>query len=334
MNAYPVPPWDPELVPALANARVTMPALSLENLEERRRNMAEGVPGEPEPDLTAGGRVLVEERSVPGPYGAPDITVLILRPASGTLTAAGIYFIHGGGMMMGTCRNGVEALVNYVAEGLATVVSVEYRLAPENPHPAPVQDCYAGLVWTAQNAADLGIDEEHLMIVGTSAGGGLAAATALMARDLSYPALSHQVLIGPMLDDRLETPSSQMLDGQGFWDQHENLMGWQALLGSQQGGPDVSPYAAPARAEDLSGLPRTYIDCGSSETFRDEILSYAQRLSAAGISVDLHMWGGGFHSFDSIAPEALVSRTSAAVRDAFIRRALKEHPPVPAQEGD
>lgn len=331
MSAYPTPPWDPELVEA-ANARAAMPPISLETLEEKRRNMVDGAPDEPVPDLTAGGRVLVEDRTVPGPYGDPDITVLILRPAAAPTTRAGIYYVHGGGMMMGTRRNGVDAMVGFAAEGLATVISVEYRLAPENPHPAPVQDCYAGLVWVAQNAAELGIDADRLMIVGASAGGGLAAGTALMARDLSYPALSHQVLMAPMLDDRLETPSSQMLDGEGFWDRHENLVGWTALLGSHCGGPDVSPYAAPARAEDLSGLPRTYLDCGSSETFRDEILTYAQRLSGAGISVDLHMWGGGFHGFDSIAPEALVSRTATAVREAFIRRALKEDPPIRTSE--
>jgi acetyl esterase/lipase len=328
VNAYPIPPWDPELVQALAQTRANTPAFSLERLEDRRRSMAEGLPGEPAPDLTAGGRVQVEEREIPGPYGAPDITVLILKPASAPAAVPGIYYIHGGGMVMGTRRNGLESLVSYAAEGLATVVSVEYRLAPENPHPAPVQDCYAGLVWTAQNAEELSMDPKRVLIAGTSAGGGLAAGVALMARDLSYPVLSHQVLIAPMLDDRLETPSSQMLDGAGFWDREENRMGWTALLGSHRGESDVSPYAAPARAEDLSGLPRTYLDCGSSETFRDEALDYAQRLSAAGVSVDLHMWGGGFHSFDSIAPQAQVSRTSAAVRDAFIRRALTERPPI------
>lgn len=332
VNAYPTPPWDPELVHGLAETRATTPPVSLESLEDRRQAMAEGRPGQPQPDLTSGGRVLVDDLVIPGPYGAPDIAVLILRSASTTTAGPGIYYIHGGGMMMGTRRNGVETLVSYAAEGLATVVSVEYRLAPENPHPAPVQDCYAGLVWTAQNAAELGIDPERLMIAGTSAGGGLAAGTALMARDLSYPALSHQVLMGPMLDDRMETPSSQMLDGQGIWDHHENRVGWTALLGTQRGEAEVSPYAAPARAEDLSGLPRTYLDCGSAETFRDEILDFAQRLSAGGVSVDLHMWGGGFHSFDTIAPDAVVSRTAAAVRDAFTRRALSEPPRPGAQD--
>ncbi|WP_208009528.1 alpha/beta hydrolase fold domain-containing protein [Nesterenkonia sphaerica] len=326
MSAHPIPPWDPELVEALAETRATRPAFSPATLDQLRRELADGTPGEPPPDLSAGGRVKVEERQIPGPYGAPDITVLILTPAEAAGTTAGIYYIHGGGMVMGTRRNGVESLVSYAAEGLATVVSVEYRLAPEHPHPAPVQDCYAGLVWTAQNASALGIEPARLLIAGTSAGGGLAAGTALMARDLSYPALSHQVLVAPMLDDRIQTPSSQMLDGAGSWDREENRKGWTALLGNQRGGPDVSPYAAAARAEDLSGLPRTYLDCGSSETFRDEVLDYAQRLSAAGVSVDLHMWGGGFHCFDSAVPQAQMSRTSASVRDAFLRRALAERP--------
>ena len=145
----------------------------------------------------------------------------------------------------------------------------------------------------------------------------------LLARDRAFPRLSHQVLICPMLDDRFETHSSRMLEGEGAWNRKSNLYGWTSLLGERRGGPDVSPYAAPARAEDLSGLPRTYIDAGSVESFRDEILTYARRLSEAGVSVDLHMWGGGFHGFDRAAAHAAISRASNATRDEFVRRALE-----------
>lgn len=174
----------------------------------------------------------------------------------------------------------------------------------------------------AKNAAELGIDPERLMIAGISGGGGLAAGTALLARDRAFPRLSHQILMYPMLDDRFETHSSRMVGPEGVWDRQSNLYAWTAVLGERRGGPDVSPYAAPARAEDLGGLPRTYIDTGSAEGFRDEILSYAGRLSEAGVSVDLHMWGGAFHGSDLSAADAAVSRAANAAREEFIRRAL------------
>ncbi|MER6214175.1 alpha/beta hydrolase [Streptomyces sp. NPDC001674] len=316
------PPFDPELAPAEEAMRGKW-SLSDETLPTIRRLMVEGAPGTEPADLTAGGRVRVEERHVPGPDGAPDVTLLILSPVEDRGPRAGIYHIHGGGMVSGDRTSDVGLVLPFVAEGSAVVVSVEYRLAPEHPDPAPLEDCYAALVWTAKNAVELGIDPERLLVMGTSSGGGLAAGTALLARDRAFPRLSHQVLIGPMLDDRFETHSSRMLDGEGTWDRGNNLYGWTSLLAGRRGGPDVSPYAAPARAEDLSGLPRTYIDVGSAESFRDEVLAYARRLSEGGVSVDLHMWGGAFHGFDRMAAHAAVSRASNATRDEFVRRALQ-----------
>ncbi|WP_335988609.1 alpha/beta hydrolase [Glycomyces sp. MUSA5-2] len=320
------PPFDPELAPAekMLRAGPAGTVLTAETLPALRNGMPEvEAPGFPEPDLTAGGRVRVEERRVPGPDGAPEITLLILSPASARGRVGGLFNIHGGGMIAGDRRSGAELVLPYVADGNAVAVSVEYRLAPEHPDPAPVEDCYAGLAWTAEHADELGIDSDRLIIVGGSAGGGLAAGTALLARDRAFPRLSHQILICPMLDDRFATHSSRMLDGEGVWDRNANLFGWTSLLGDRRGGPDVSPYAAPARAEDLSGLPRTYIDTGSVEVFRDEILDYATRLSQAGVNVDLHMWGGAFHGSDMMAAHAAVSRASVATRDEFIRRALE-----------
>lgn len=275
-------------------------------------------------DLTAGGRVLVDDRDVPGPPGQPDVAVTVLRPAAATAPLPAILFIHGGGMVSGNRWSGVDEPLAYAAEGLAVVVTVDYRLAPEHPDPAPVEDCFAALAWLADAAGELGVDPGRILVMGVSAGGGLAAGVALAARDRGFPALTHQVLVCPMLDDRLETPSSRMLDGEGSWDRNDNLFGWTALLGERRGGPDVSPYAAPARAADLGGLPRTYLDVGSVETFRDEVLAYAQRLSQAGVSVDLHLWGGGFHGFDLRYPLAALSRASRATRDEFVRRALAQ----------
>ncbi|NGN94706.1 alpha/beta hydrolase [Nocardioides sp. KC13] len=317
------PPFDPELVPVLEAVRQALPPLSTETLPLMRQQSADGLPGMEPVDLTVGGAVRVEERQVPGPEGAPDITLLILSPTVDGPPRPAVYHTHGGGMVIGNRRLGVEMFLAQVAAGNAVVVSVEYRLAPEHPDPAPVEDCYAGLVWTAKNAAELGVDPERILIAGASAGGGLAAGTALLARDRAFPKLTHQILICPMLDDRFETHSSRMLDDEGVWDRQANLFGWTALLGDRRGGPDVSPYAAPARAEDLSGLPRTYIDTGSAETFRDETLTYARRLSEAGVSVDLHMWGGGFHGFDLMAGHAALSRASVTTRDEFIRRVLE-----------
>jgi acetyl esterase/lipase len=273
-------------------------------------------------NLRRGGAVVIEDRLIPGPPGGPDLSVLILRPAAGSGPWPGIYQIHGGGMIMGNNRMGADELAYLVEELGAVAVSVEYRLAPEHPHPAPVEDCYAGLVWTSTHADELGIDPARLLIAGGSAGGGLAAGVALMARDRGGPALTHQVLRCPMLDDRGITPSSQELEGEGVWDRISNVTGWTALLGEARGGPDVSPYAAPARATDLRDLPATFIDVGSVETFRDEDIDYAARLSRAGVSVELHVWPGGYHGFEISAPETRLAKAARAARHGYLRRVL------------
>jgi acetyl esterase/lipase len=319
------PPFDPELSAVLAElpAEALRP-MRMEDIPVRRAQ----APVIEDEVLRRNGAVELEDRRISGPAGAPDLSVLILRPAGGRADRAGregawpgVYYIHGGGMVMGSNR-GTEEVARWVDEAGVIGVSVEYRLAPEHPHPAPVEDCYAGLVWTAEHCGELGIDPARLVIAGTSAGGGLAAGTALMARDRGGPALSHQVLMCPMLDDRGVTPSSQELDGEGIWDRTSNLTGWTALLGDARGGPDVSPYAAPARAQDLAGLPPAFIDVGSVETFRDEDIDYAVRLSRAGVPVEFHLWPGGFHGFEGRAPQTALAQASRAARLSFLRRAL------------
>lgn len=267
-------------------------------------------------------RVDVDEHTVAGPAGAPDIDLLILRPRGVRTTLPGVYHIHGGGMVVGDNRVGLDTLLDWMDAVPVVVVSVEYRLAPEHPHPAPVEDCYAGLVWTAEHAAELGIDAEKLLIAGASAGGGLAAAVALMARDRGGPRLAAQVLMCPMLDDRAITHSSRELVGEATWDSISNATGWTALLGAAAGGPGVDSYAAPARELDLTGLPPAFIDVGSVETFRDEDVDYAVRLWQAGVQAELHVWPGGFHGFDLFVPEAAVSRAAAAARIDWLRRAV------------
>jgi acetyl esterase/lipase len=314
------PPYDPELIPGLAAIRAAVPPLCDETLEQLREVTSAAIPGRDPIDLTMGGRVRVEELIVP--TAEADLPLVVLSPAEGNGPWPLIYYVHGGGMVAGGRHLGLDDHISHVADGSAVIASIEYRRAPEHPDPAPVTDCYDGLRWCARNSEQLRIDPSHIIVTGTSAGGGLAAGIALMARDKDFPQLRNQILVCPMLDDRFETHSSRMLDDDGTWDRDGNLYGWTALLGSRRGTEDVSYYAAPARAKDLSGLPRTFIDVGSAEGFRDEAIIYAMKLSEAGVSVDLHMWGGGFHGFENIT-QAAVSQASFATRTEFFRRALE-----------
>jgi acetyl esterase/lipase len=206
-------------------------------------------------------------------------------------------WIHGGGFVVGDAAM-EEAGCLLVADRVgAVLVSVDYRLAPENPFPAGVEDCYAALVWTAKQATELGIDPDRIGVGGESAGGGLAAAVALLARDRGGPALCLQYLGIPELDDRLETPSMRRFVDTPMWNRPNAIRSWAFYLGdgATPGGPDVSPYAAPARAEDLSGLPPAIVSCCEFDPLRDEDLVYAQRLLQAGVSTDLTHYAGTFH---------------------------------------
>jgi acetyl esterase/lipase len=317
----PPPPFDPELEAALTLVHGTRPAsLTPDLIEAWRQGSAVNEPTDEE--LSRGGAFEAYERTVPGPAGAPDVTLLICRPVNAPAPTPVLYNIHGGGMVLGNRRMGLVDVLDMALEAGAAVVSVEYRLAPEHPHPAPVEDCYAGLLWVADNTAELNADPGRIVVVGTSAGGGLAAAVVLMARDRKGPALAGQMLLCPMLDDRNDTPSAVQMEGVGFWDRTSNETGWTALLGDARGGPDVSPYAAPARATDLSGLPPAFIDVGSAETFRDEDVAYATAIWRAGGQAELHVWPGGFHGFAQLAPHAAVSQAAKAARPAWLRRIL------------
>jgi len=315
------PPLDPEVAAALAALPPeACKPLYAEDIPVHRQATALTQPDDEV--LRRGGAVDLEERRIPGPEGAPELSLLILRPGRGSGPWPGVYFIHGGGMVLGTRRHGADELASWVEKAGVAAVSVEYRLAPEHPHPAPVEDCYAGLTWTPTHAGELGVGSSPLIIAGQSAGGGLAAGTALIARDRGGPPLSHQILECPMLDDRGVTPSCQEIDHVGFWGRISNLTGWTALLGTARGGPDVSPYAAPARATDLTGLPATFIDVGSVDMFRDEDIDFAARLSRAGVSVEFHLWPGGFHGFEGAAPDSTLAQAALAARVGYLRRAL------------
>jgi acetyl esterase/lipase len=318
----PPPPFDPDVAAFLAGMGDQFPRELTADLIPALRQPNPLLPPPSDDDLRRGGAFDVTERLVPGPEGAPDVPLLICRPTGVTTSAAAIYHVHGGGMIVGDNRLGLEQFVAWAEELPAVVVSVEYRLAPETPHPGPVEDCYAGLTWTADHAAELGIDPDRIVIAGASAGGGLTAAVGLLARDRGGPALAGQMLQCPMLDDRNATPSARQMTGAGIWDSTANRTGWTALLGDARGGPDVSPYAAPARATDLSGLPPTFIDVGSAETFRDEAVAYASRIWQAGGTAELHVWPGGCHGFAVLVPQAAISRAAVAAQLDWLRRVL------------
>jgi acetyl esterase/lipase len=314
----PHPPFDPELVPALEQAYQQAPVtLTWSNLEECRRAELESTPSLA---VLAQGGAELRETLVPGPDGAPDVPLLIIRPPGRRDLLPGLFHTHGGGMVMGNNRTGLETMIGWVTDPGLVIVSAEYRLAPEHPFPAGVEDCYAALAWTAEHAAELGIDAQRLVVGGGSAGGGLAAACSLMARDRGGPALAGQMLIYPMLDDRTAKGSARELDGEGIWDSGSNQTAWAMLLGDRRGQDGVSRYAAPARASDLSGLPPAYLELGSVDTLRDEDLSYARRIWAAGGNAELHVWPGGFHAFDLVAPGSALARAALEVRLAWLRR--------------
>jgi acetyl esterase len=203
------------------------------------------------------------------------------------------------------------------------VVTVDYRLAPEHPYPAPLEDCYAGLVWTAKNADALGIDPDRIAIHGASAGGGLCAGLALLARDRGGPAITFQYLGVPELDDHLDTPSMRRFVDTPLWNRPRAVISWDSYLGAgKPGGPDVPIYAAPARATDLTGLPPAYVSVMEFDPLRDEGIAYAQALLQAGVSVELHAFPGTFHG-SALVEQAAVSRREADEALVVLRRALK-----------
>ncbi|HEX4223151.1 MAG TPA: alpha/beta hydrolase [Pseudonocardiaceae bacterium] len=324
----PPPRFDPELAAAIAIIQDQLPDIH-EALAEARdigtvvRALRSGMSAalaSADGDLSRNGAFTVSERAVPGPVDGPDVTLSLCLPERAATPFGAIYYIHGGGMILGDRRLGLANMLETAEELGVAIVSVEYRLAPENPHPAPVEDCYAGLLWTVEHAGELGIDPDRIVVMGGSAGGGLAAGTTLLARDRGGPVLLGQLLICPMLDDRNDTCSARQMAGTGIWDQAANQLGWTALLGDGQGGPEVSRYAAPARASDLSGLPQAYLDVGSAETFRDETVAYASRIWRAGGVAELHVWPGGFHGFAGMVPQAALSQAANAAPRDWLRR--------------
>lgn len=291
--------------------------LSAETLEAFR---ARELP-QPEPS-DAARRVVVTKHKAPGRGEAPDVPVALHRPAGANGLLPVILHIHGGGYVSGSVdANEVRQREMSASLGCA-IVSVDYRLAPETPFPGSIEDCYATLAWVAGAAGELGIDAARIVVKGESAGGGLAAALALLARDRGEFALALQHLTYPMLDDRTATTRpSHPYAGEFLWTGADNLFGWTSLLGGAPGGEGVSPYAAPARAEDLADVAPAYIMTGALDLFAEECTDYVRRLIGAGVPAEFHLFPGGFHGFD-LVPNSEVAGAARASGLAALHRAL------------
>ena len=269
---------------------------------------------EPQPSLSSP----VSRTDILAP-GDPAVPLRVHRASGGDDARPCVYSIHGGGYVLGSNTMDDARFEDWCPNLGVVGVSVDYRLAPETPYPGPLDDCYRGLVWTYEHAGELGIDPGRIGIMGVSAGGGLAAALALLARDRGEVPLAFQLLDSPMLDDRQLTSSSRE-DGLAVWSHGSNTFGWKSYLGGLYGRDDVPATAAPARARDLSGLPPALVSVGAADGFRDEDIDYALRLNQAGVPTELHVYPGACHGFTMLAPDAAVTKQCLRNMEDWLRR--------------
>ncbi len=310
---------DPELAPALAliaEPDLSDPARARALFDEMAQQVQVAVPGIE--------KLAITDHLVGEGGGAPPVPVRVYRPpASGLLP--GLVWIHGGGFVVGSVAVEHAGTAAVALEAEVVVVSVEYRLAPEHPFPAGLDDCWAALAWVGAEAPSLGIDPERLGVGGLSAGGGLSAALALRSRDEAGPTLAFQLLGIPELDDRLDTPSMREFTDTPLWNAHLAEVSWTYYLGQDveaRRDAEISPYAAPARATTLAGLPPAYLCTSELDPLRDEGIDYARRLMQAGVPVELHHFPGTFHG-STLVTEAAVSKRMHAELVGALRRGLR-----------
>lgn len=309
--------FDPEITPLLD----FMPPVDMADPAAARAAFA-GATQAMIADLDTSG-VTFEDRAVPGLDGAPDVAVRSYRPAAASGPVPGLVYIHGGGFALGSLDSEHGICVNLCRALGIVIVSVDYRLSPETAYPGPLDDCYAALAWTAANAGELGLDPQRLGIGGQSAGGCLAAACALRARDEKGPTLCFQLLGIPVLDDRMDSPSMVQFTDTPCWDRGKAELSWQYYLGDAYtpGADNVPAYAAPARATDLAGLPPAYISTMEFDPLRDEGLLYGMRLLQAGVQVEIHNYPGTFHG-SSVFAQTRIHQREMADTLAVLRRGL------------
>jgi acetyl esterase/lipase len=298
---------DPDLAPVLG--AFELPAVDAEGVAAMRGASFAS------PDLSDA--VVRTEHEVAGDPPVP-VRVHRAKDAEGLLPA--IVTIHGGGYVIGSYDMDSPLLDRWCPALGVVGVSVEYRLAPETSYPGPLEDCYAALRWTYDNADALGVDKDRIGLYGLSAGGGLAAALALLARDRGEVPLAFVLLDCPMLDDRQQTPSINA-DGLYVWNAGSNEFGWRSYLGVLDGSDDIPAYAAAARETDLTGLPPTCLVVGSIDGFRDEDIGYAQRLNQAGVSCELHVIAGLPHAY-LLVPGAAAVQLAMHCMDDWLSRQL------------
>jgi len=286
---------DPEVLESARQFPSILQEITRENLAEVRASMHGDTP--PDSSDLSVTRCEFKGRST-------DVTVFVYRPKDLQADGPCLLWIHGGGYIMGQADGPLAR--SYAEQCACTVVSVEYRMAPEYPFPAGPEDCHDALLWLHENATELGIDPKRISIGGVSAGAGMAAGVTLMNRDLNGPALSFQYLLYPMLDNLHDTPSGYR-DGQVLWNRKTSHNAWEMYLDGQPG-VDASPYAAAARATDLSGLPPAYVCVGDQDLFRDECIDYARRLMLDEVPTELGVFPGVYHGAESFAPAAKVSQ--------------------------
>ncbi len=274
----------------------------------------------PAPEMPAG--VAVSDRFVPGPAGGPPLKLRCYRPDDLPRPAAAVYWIHGGGTVLGEAGQNDPYCANIAAKLNVLVTSVEYRRAPEHPFPIPLEDCYAGFKWLATSGDEFAVDPARIAVGGVSAGGLLSAALSLLARDRGEFLPCLQLLNAPMLDDRGNTRSSYAVLDPRTWDRDSNLAGWNAYLQGNAGGDDVSPYAAPARSTDLSGLPPAYVVVGDLDLLVDEDVAYARAMADAGVAVELHVYPGAYHGSAMTVPDARLSKRWIADELAVLAQVL------------
>ena len=304
--------------PELAEPASRLPRVDYADLGTARA-AARAIAAHQQPYLPAT-PVRVTDARAPGPPDAPDVPVRLYRPAvTGPVPA--LLYLHWGGFVIGGVDGVHHTCVRIADQVGALVVSVDYRLAPEHPFPAALDDCHAVLEWVAKEATELGVDADRIGVGGESAGGGLAAALCLAVRDRGGPAVRHQCLLFPALDDRLDTVSARAFTDTPMWDRANALVSWSHYLRGRAGATDVPALAAPARATDLSGLPPAFVVACEFDPLRDEAIDYAHRLIQAGVRTELRYYPGTFHASIAVA-EAAVSRRILADQVAALRAGL------------